>query len=216
MSRIANTWGPERWDIRLKPWQQALVADARPALLALMGAVTFLLLIACANVANLLLLRTSNRERELAVRTALGARAGRLTRQLLAEALLLSAAGTLLGILLASLGVRQLLALAPGNMPRLESTSLDWRVLAFAALAGTVEAAIFAALPGWRATRPDLAQILRGGGRPAGLAPARFLRTEWSSPKSLSLSCCSPVPGFCCAVSWNCAASIPASTPTVC
>jgi putative ABC transport system permease protein len=176
VNRIANAWGPERLDIRLKPWRQTLVAEARPALLALMGAVTFLLLIACANVANLLLVRASHRERELAVRAALGARAGRLTRQLLAEALLLCGLGTLLGIALASFGVRELLALAPGNLPRLESTSIDWRVLAFAALAGALEAAVFGALPGWRATRPDIAQVLRGGGRAAGLAHTRFLR----------------------------------------
>ena len=175
MNRVANTWGADRREIRLLPWQKALVADARPALVALMGAVMFLLLIACSNVANLLLVRASNRQRELAVRAALGARAGRLTRQLLAEALLLSAAGATLGVGLAALGVRELLALAP-NMPRLESTSLDWRVLAFAALAGGVEAAVFGMLPGWRAARLDVMQTLGGSGRAAGLDGAHWLR----------------------------------------
>ena len=176
MDATAGAWGPPRLNIRLLPWQQALVADARSGLLALMGAVTFLLLIACANVANLLLVRASNRQRELAVRASLGAGAGRITRQLMAEALLLCGLGTLLGIGLAWTGVRDLLALAPTNLPRLESTSLDWRVLAFAALAGAIEAAIFAALPGWRVARPDIAQILRGGVRAAGLGGTRLAR----------------------------------------
>ncbi len=175
MNRIANSWGAERWGIRLLEWQKALVAEARPALLALMGAVSFLLLIACSNVANLLLVRSADRERELAVRASLGAGAGRITRQLLAEALLLSAAGTIMGIGLAVLGVRELLAFAP-DMPRLASTSLDWRVLAFAALAGSMEAAIFGMAPAWRWARPDVMQTLRGGGRTAGFGSSHLLR----------------------------------------
>ena len=176
INRIAATWGPNRLQIRLEPWRQTLVAEVRPALLALMGAVVFLLLIACGNVANLLMVRASLRERELAVRAALGASAGRLTRQMLAEALLLSGLGTLVGVALAWLGIRELLDLAPANLPRLESTSIDWRVLAFAALAGMLESAIFGALPGWRAARPDVIQILHGAGRTAGLGAGRFLR----------------------------------------
>jgi putative ABC transport system permease protein len=162
--------------VRLRPWRQTLVAEVRPALLALMGAVIFLLLIACANVANLLLVRASQRQRELAVRAALGARAGRLTRQMMAEALLLSGLGTLLGVGLAWLGIRELLQLAPDNLPRLESTAIDWRVLAFAALAGLMETVIFGVLPGWRAARPDVMQVLRGAGRTAGVGTGRLLR----------------------------------------
>lgn len=176
INRIAATWGPNRLQIRLEPWRQALVAEVRPALLALMGAVVFLLLIACGNVANLLMVRASLRERELAVRAALGAGAGRLTRQMLAEALLLSGLGTLAGVGLAWLGIRELLDLVPANVPRLESASIDWRVLAFAALAGMLESAIFGALPGWRAARPDVIEILHGAGRTAGLGAGRFLR----------------------------------------
>lgn len=175
MNRIAKGWGAGRADIRLLPWKKTLVAEARPALLALLGAVIFLLLIACSNVANLLLVRAGDRHRELAVRAALGARAGRLTRQLLAEAALLSGAGTVLGLALAAAGVRELLALAP-DMPRLDTTSLDWRVLAFAAAAGLLETAIFGSFPAWRAARPDVMQTLRGGGVAAGFATSHLLR----------------------------------------
>src|SRR4029077_10256493 len=121
--------------IRVEPMRQHLVAEVRPALLALMGAVIFLLLIACANVANLLLVRTSLRGRELAVRASLGGSLSRLMRQMLTEALLLSALGSLLGVGLAWLGIHELLWLAPttpglANLPRLESVGIDVRVLA--------------------------------------------------------------------------------------
>src|SRR5262245_18823885 len=121
---------------RLEPMGGYLVAEVRPAIIALTGAVIFLLLIACANVANLLLVRTSLRQRELAVRAALGAGWRRLVRQLLAEALLLAGAGALLGMGLAWLGVRQLLAIAPANLPRLDTIRLDPAALAYTALAG--------------------------------------------------------------------------------
>jgi putative ABC transport system permease protein len=163
--------------IRLQPIQNYLVEDVRPAILALMGAVIFLLLIACANVANLLLVRASLRERELAVRAALGARRWRLIRQLLAEALLLSGFGTLLAVGIAWLGVRGLVGIAPANLPRIESTAIDWRVLAFAAAAGLVAAIAFGVIPALRAARPDVIHILRGGGRPAGLGYGRLLRS---------------------------------------
>ena len=108
---------------------QYLVEEVRPAILALMGAVIFLLLIACANVANLLLVRASLRERELAVRAALGGSWWRLVSQMLAEALLLSGLGTLLGVAFAWLGIHGLVGIAPANLPRIESTAIDWRVL---------------------------------------------------------------------------------------
>src|SRR5206468_6055074 len=127
---IARTAGQY---FRLVPMKQHLVDEVRPAILALMGAVIFLLLIACANVANLLLARAFLRERELAVRAAVVGGWWRLMRQLLAEALLLSGLGTLLGVGLAWLGMHELLARAPANLPRLESVAIDWRVLAFAA-----------------------------------------------------------------------------------
>jgi len=176
VDRVAAEWRFPDLHVRLAPWHQTLVADVQPAILALMGAVIFLLLIACANVANLLLVRMSLRERELAVRAALGAGRGRLTRQMLAEAMLLSSLGTLLGLGLAWLGLRALLAIVPAHVPRTETVAIDWAVLGFAACAGMVEAAVLGVLPGWRAAGSGVMQILRAGGRSAGLAAGSLLR----------------------------------------
>ncbi len=176
VDRVASDWGVPDLHVRLVPWHQSLIAEVRPPILALMGAVIFLLLIACANVANLLLVRMSVRARELAVRAALGAGWGRLTRQMLAEALLLSGLGTLLGVGFAWMGLRELLVIVPENVPRIETVAIDWSVLGFAALAGLAEAAIFGVLPGWHAAGPGVMQILRTGGRTAGLAPGGVLR----------------------------------------
>ncbi len=176
VDRVAADWRVPDLHVRLAPWHQTLVAEVRPAILALMGAVIFLLLIACANVANLLLVRMSVRARELAVRAALGAGWSRLTRQMLAEAILLSGLGTLLGVGFAWLGLRQLLIIVPENVPRLETVAIDWSVLGFAALAGLAEAAVFGVLPGWRAAGPGMMQVLRTGGRNAGLAAGSLLR----------------------------------------
>jgi len=162
---------------RLEPMHRRMVAEVRPALLALMGAVMFLLLIACANVANLLLVRASLRERELAVRAALGGGRWRLIRQMLVEALLLAGAGTLLGVVLARFGIRELLAIAPANVPRLDSVTIDWHVLLFAAAAGLGAAAIFGVTPAWRASRPEVAQVLRGG-RTAAWGAGTLLRNS--------------------------------------
>jgi putative ABC transport system permease protein len=176
IDRVAAAWGHDGPRVHFEAWQKTLVDEVRPALVALLGAGIFLLLVACANVANLLLVRASLRERELAVRAALGARAGRLTRQMLAEVLLLCGAGTLLGTGLAWLGIRELLRLAPENLPRLETASIDWRVLAFAAVIGAVECALLGALPGWRAARPDVMRMLAGAGRTVNLGISRLVR----------------------------------------
>ena len=157
---------------RIDPMHAHMVAEVRPAILALMGAVIFLLLIACANVANLLLVRASLRERELAVRAALGGSRARLIGQMLAEALLLAGAGTIVGIGLAEAGIRELIHLSPASLPRISSITLDPLVLGFAILIGLGSAAAFGLTPALRASRADVMQVLRGSSRTAGLGAA--------------------------------------------
>ena len=166
---IANTAGQY---FRLVPMKRHLVDEVRPAILALMGAVIFLLLIACANVANLMLVRASGRERELAVRAALGAGWWQLVRQTLAEAIVIAATGTAIGVGLAYLGIRQLLWIAPANLPRLNAISLDWKVLGFAVLAGLLSAMIFGVIPALRTAKPNLMETLRAVGRSGALGAA--------------------------------------------
>ncbi len=170
---IENTAG---FRIRLEPMHRHVVEAVRPALFALLGAVIFLLLIACANVANLLLVRASLRERELAVRTALGGSSWRLVRQALAEALLLAAMGALAGLALAAAGVGELRAIAPANLPRLDAIHIDTAVLGFTALAALASAVLFGLVPALRASRPDVAQVLRSSGRTSGLGSGGVLR----------------------------------------
>ena len=162
--------------IRLEPMHTFLVEEVRPAILALMGAVLFLLLIACANVANLLLVRTSLRQRELAVRTALGGSRWRLIRQVLAEAAMLAALGAILGLALAWAGIHELLAIAPSNLPRLETIGIDPRVLAFTTVAALAAAALFGIAPALRASRPDVMHVLRASGRTSGLGGGALFR----------------------------------------
>ena len=166
------------FDVRLEPMHQHLVSEVRPAILALMGAVIFLLLIACANVANLMLVRASLRERDLAVRTALGGPRWRLVGQMLAETLLIAGLGALLGVGLAWAGIQELLAIGPANLPRLDSITVDPRVLAFTAIAALTAAAIFGMAPALRASRPDVMQVLRASGRTSALGGARLLRNS--------------------------------------
>ncbi len=157
---------------QLVPLKQHLVDEVRPTILALMGAVIFLLLIACANVANLMLVRASSRERELAVRAALGAGWWQLIRQTLAEAIVLAALGTAIGVGLAYLGIRQLLVIAPENLPRLNAIGIDWQVLTFSVLAGLLSAVIFGVIPALRTAKPNLMDTLRAAGRSGALGAA--------------------------------------------
>ena len=144
---------------------EATVGDTRRALLVLLGAVGLVLLVACVNVANLLLARISGREGELALRAALGAGRGRIVRQLFTESLLLALAGGVAGILLAGVLVDALLALQPQGLPRLAEVSVDRGVLAFAALLSLVTSMVFGALPAIRISRRAEAQSLRQGSR---------------------------------------------------
>ena len=167
--RIHDT-SSEQGDYLLKdgivvPLQDSITGKARPALLVLLGAVGFLLLVACANVANLLLAQASVRERELAIRSALGAARGRLVRQFLTEAFLLSLVGGCLGVLGALWGVAGLVRLAPQNLPRLDSVSISSPVLVFAFLLSTAVAAGLGAFTAARATSGDLRKGLGEGGR---------------------------------------------------
>jgi predicted permease len=161
---------------RLEPMGRYLTSQARPAILALMGAAVFLLLIACSNVANLFLVRTSLRGRDLAVRTAMGATWRRLAQQLLAEALMVGIGASGLGFAVAWAGVRNLMAIAPANLPRRETISMDPAALAFSIAAGFGAALIFALAPALRAGRSDCAQVLRASGRNGGLAGGSLTR----------------------------------------
>jgi putative ABC transport system permease protein len=149
-----------------------LVGQIRPALLVFSGAVAFVLLIACANVANLLLARATAREREMAVRAALGAGRKRLVRQMLTESLVLAVGGGALGLLLAWWGVRGLKAAAPPTLPRLDEIGLDPIALGFTAVAVLVTGFLFGIAPAWRGSAFALHATLGAGGR-AGIGGGR-------------------------------------------
>jgi putative ABC transport system permease protein len=152
-------------DARVVPLQDSITGEVRSPLLILLGAVGFLLLVACANVANLLLAQASVRARELSIRSALGAARGRLVRQFLTESFLLSLIGGALGVLTALWGVAGLLAVAPKTLPRLETVSISVPVLLFAFVLCTIVAVGLGAFTAFRATRGDLKQGLDEGGR---------------------------------------------------
>ena len=154
-----------------------VVNHARPVLLALLSAVAFVLLIACSNVANLLLVRATSRGREIAVRAALGGGRGRIIRQMLTESGVLATAGALLGLLLASWGIRVLVAMQPGNLPRIESVGIDGTVLLFTAGATVLVALVFGAAPALRAAGTDLADALKERGSETGGIRGNKLRT---------------------------------------
>jgi putative ABC transport system permease protein len=160
--------------ISVVPMHETLVGDVRVSILALMGAVTFVLLIACANVANLMMTQSMRRQRELAVRTALGAKRSVLIEQVLVESVVLSGVSAALGVGLAALGIVALQQIGPADLPRLQTVAIDLRVLAFATLAALVSALIFGLAPALRASRLNLVDSLRQGGRAAGLGAGRL------------------------------------------
>ena len=149
------------------PLHEAMVGDIRQSVLFLLGAVGLVLLIACANVANLLLARSAARESELAVRTALGARRGRLVRQLLTESVILSMAGGGLGLLLGVWGAAFLVSLKPQGIPRLDAVAVDPTVILFTFGIAVVTGLLFGAVPAFQATRGGLSASLKAGGRGA-------------------------------------------------
>jgi putative ABC transport system permease protein len=149
----------------VEPLHEAVVGDMRPALMLLLGAVAFVLLIACANVANLLLARAADRQREIAVRLALGAGRGRVLRQLLTESVLLSLIGAVAGMVVGYLGLQALLASLPANVPRADEVSIDLPVLGVTAALAVVTGLAFGIVPAWRALSTKLHEPLKESGR---------------------------------------------------
>ena len=164
------------WSLQLESLQDLVVGGVKPVLLVFLGAVALVLLVACANVANLLLARASGRTGEIALRSALGASRWRIVRGLLVESFVLALAGGVLGVIAADWGTSAFKALAPAGVPRIDDVRVDGRVLAFALALTILTTLVFGLAPAIRAARQDLAQALREGGRTSSTRRARFGR----------------------------------------
>jgi putative ABC transport system permease protein len=169
--KFPGTMGPQD-SFTAEPLRDTVIGDARKSLLILLGAVGMVLLIACANVANLLLVRATMRKREIAIRAAMGAGRGRIIRQLLTESVLLSLGGGALGLMLGYFGVHALLTINPGNIPRIgeqgAAITLDWRVLAFTLLVSLGTGILFGLIPAFSASHAELSLTLKESGSRSG------------------------------------------------
>jgi predicted permease len=188
-ARVRHRFDPADHPIVLAGFQDEVVRNVRPAMLVLLGAVAFVLLIACVNVANLLLARSEARGREIAVRTAIGAGMGQLLRQFLAEGLMLSGAAAVLGLILAEAGLRFLRATGAGDIPRAEEIAIDWRVLLFSLALALATGLFFGMAPILHSRPTKLYETLKSAaGRVAGSVAANQFRAALvSSELALAL-----------------------------
>ena len=191
-ARLERQFPGTNRDVAVTPLMEQVVGKIQAPLLVLLGAVGFVLLIACANVAHMLLARAAARQKEIAVRAALGAPRARVVRQFLTENLLLTAMGACAGLLLATWGTHALVALSPADIPRVETVTIDARVVVFLLAVSVMTGVVFGLAPAMQASTVNLSDVLKEGGRGAGETSAAIAcAASWSRPNSRSRSCCS-------------------------